>query len=237
MLMTYSQCMEPGAAFAQLGLIKVRETSLPDVLRRVVDLAAWSVPGVAEASVTMVRGLTASTPACTGDLAAALDQSQYTLGHGPCLQAAATTTVESIGDMATESRWPDWTAGALRAGARSSLSIGLPAHAAVNAALNLYATEPAAFDVDAVVVAQAFAGFAGLAMTNDYLNDAQAAFSRYGEAVMDAEALLEQAKGVIIGERHCTAEEAFDVLTAMAQDTDRTVRAVARSLVKHTIRR
>jgi GAF domain-containing protein len=226
--------MEPSNAFAQLGRIKPGETSLRDIFQRVVDLAGLCIPEVTEASVTLVQGKDAHTPACTGGLALALDEAQYELGHGPCMQAASATTIESVSDMATESRWPDWTARALRAGARSSLSIGLPFHATAVGALNFYATEPRAFDDDAIAVAQAFAGYASLAMANAYLDDARATLSRHVEAVMDSGALIEQAKGITIFERRCTPEEAFAILTTMAQDTGRTVRTVAQALVDRT---
>jgi len=71
-------------------------------------------------------------------------------------------------------------------------------------------------------------------MANDYLNDAQVTQSREIEAAMDGEPVIEQAKGIIIGDRRCTAEEAFVVLTTMAQDTNRTVRGVAQALVDRT---
>jgi GAF domain-containing protein len=231
MLMTYRQPMEPSNAFAELGRIKRGESSLREVFQRVVDLAGLSIPEVAEASVTLVQGTDAHTPASTGGLASALDEAQYELGHGPCLHAAAATTIESVSNMATESRWPDWTARALQAGAHSSLSIGLPTHAGISGALNLYATEPHAFDGDAIAVAQGFASYASLAIANDYLNNAKATLSRHMEAAMDTGAVIEQAKGIIIGDRGCTAEEAFAVLTAMANDTHRTVPDVARALV------
>jgi GAF domain-containing protein len=234
MPMTYSPFMDPGDAFAQLGRIRPRETSLHDVFQRVVDLAGLSIHGVTEVSVTMVRDRGAHTPASTGGLASTLDELQYELGYGPCLQAANSTTVESVVDMAAETRWPDWTTGALRAGARSSLSIGLPGHATVGGALNFYATEPHVFDDDAIIVAQAFAGFAGVAMANEFLNEAQATLLRRVEAAMDRGAVIEQAKGVLINERRCTPAQAFTILTTMAQDTDRTVRAVAQEMVNRT---
>ncbi len=116
--MTHAQPMDPSGILAPLARRRPRETSLSGLLQHVVDFAGRTMPEVTEASVTVVQGGTAAhTPACTGDLALALDQTQYELGHGPCLQAASTTTVESVSDMATESRWPDWTARALRAGA------------------------------------------------------------------------------------------------------------------------
>jgi hypothetical protein len=40
-----------------------------DMFQRVVDLAGANIPGVTEASVTVVQGTDAHTPACTGGLA------------------------------------------------------------------------------------------------------------------------------------------------------------------------
>jgi AmiR/NasT family two-component response regulator len=83
-------------------------------------------------------------------------------------------------------------------------------------------------------VAQAFASYASLAIANDYLNNAKTILSRHLEAAMDTGAVIEQAKGIIIGDRRCTPEEAFAVLTTMALDSDRSVRDVARALVART---
>jgi GAF domain-containing protein len=230
-LLTYSHFIQPSDAFARLGRIKPREISLREVFQLVVDLAGRSLPTVVEVSVTMVQGTAAHTPAYSGDLASNLDEWQYKLHQGPCLQAASLISIESVSDMATESRWPNWTARALDAGARSSLSIGMPAHATVSGALNLYATETDAFNDDASAVAQAFASYAGLAMANYHLADAEATLARHLEAAMDSEAVIEQAKGILMGERRCTPEQAFVVLTTMAQDTGRTIRETAVSMV------
>ena len=191
--MTHAQPMGPGDAFAQLSRIKLSETSLRDVFQRVVDLAILTFPEGTEASVTVVHGKDAYTPASTGDLASALDGSQYELGDGPCVRAASAITIESVGDMATESRWSDWAARALEAGVRSSLSIGLPIHDTVSGALNLYATEPHAFDDDTIAVAQALASYASLAMANTYLSNATVTPARHIEAAIASGAVFEQA--------------------------------------------
>jgi transcriptional regulator with GAF, ATPase, and Fis domain len=133
--------------------------------------------------------------------------------------------------MATESRWPDWTSRALQAGAHSSLSIGLPVHEAVSGALNLYATEPGAFDDDAVTVARTFAGYATVAMANAYLYDAKTTLAQHMEMAMKSRAVIEQAKGIIMGERRCTPDEAFAILTKVSQDSNRKLRDVAVALV------
>jgi GAF domain-containing protein len=229
--MTDVHPMDPADAFARLGRIKLSVTDLDGVFQQIADLAKRTIPGVSEASVSVVSAKGPSTPAFTGDLALALDESQYELGHGPCLDAASSTTVQAVTDMTTESRWPDWTSRARQAGAHSSLSIGLPVHEAVTGALNLYATESGAFDDDAVTLAQTFAGYAAVAMANAYLYDAKTTLAQHMEAAMTNRAVIEQAKGIIMGDRRCTPDEAFAILTKISQDTNRKVRDVAAALV------
>jgi AmiR/NasT family two-component response regulator len=48
---------------------------------------------------------------------------------------------------------------------------------------------------------------------------------------MESRAVIEQAKGIIMGERRCTAEEAFQILSKLSQDTNRKLREVATLLV------
>jgi GAF domain-containing protein len=87
-----------------------------------------------------------------------------------------------------------------RPGAYSSLSVGLPTEEAVVGALNIYGTKPQVFNDDATPLAQTFAGQAAVAMANAHLYDSTAVETR---------TVIEQAKAIIMGERRCTAEEAF----------------------------
>jgi GAF domain-containing protein len=229
--MTDIEPMDPTEAFAQLGRIKLSDTDLGGVLDTVAELAKRAIPGAEEVSVTLVRGKGAHTAAFTGDLALNLDESQYETGHGPCLAASATATTLSIPDMATESRWPDWAARSLEAGVNSSLSIGLPVQDTVAGALNIYATKPNTFDDDAIAVGQTFAGYAAVALANAHLHDTTATLAQQLQAAMDSRAVIEQAKGIIMGERRCTPDEAFRILAKVSQDSNRKLRDVAAALV------
>jgi GAF domain-containing protein len=229
--MTDSQPLDPMDAFGRLGRIKLADTDLKGVLDEVAHLAKHTIPGAEEVSVTLVDKKDAYTAAYTGQLALGLDELQYGKGYGPCLDASATATTLSLPDMDTDDRWPDWAARAAEAGARSSLSIGLPMHGQITGALNVYATEPEAFDEDAVILGQTFAGYAAVALTNAHLYDAQATLARQMQAAMQNRAVIEQAKGILMGGRHCTAEEAFAILTRLSQDTNRKLRDVATALV------
>ena len=229
--MTDSQPLEPADAFGRLGRIKLGETDLNGVLDHIAHLAKRTIPGTDDVSVTLITDTAARTVAATGQLALDLDEWQYGHGHGPCLDASASHTTLSLPDMSTEDRWPDWAARAQQAGAHSSLSIGLPIHEQITGALNVYATKPEAFDNDAIVLAQTFAGYAAVALANAHLYDAQANLAQQMQAAMQSRAVIEQAKGIIMGSRRCTPDAAFAILTRISQDSNRKLRDVAAALV------
>jgi GAF domain-containing protein len=231
MIMASNEPMDPAEAFGQLGRVRLSDTNLEGVLDTIAALAKRTVPGAHEVSVTLLRDGKARTAAFTGDLALNLDESQYESGHGPCLDAAAATSTMSVPQMAEERRWPQWTSQALGQGVLSSLSIGLPVQDTVTGALNIYATTPEAFDDDAVVIGQTFAGYAAVALANAHLYDTTANLAQQMQAAMENRAVIEQAKGIIMGDRRCTADEAFRILTKISQDSNRKLRDVATALV------
>jgi GAF domain-containing protein len=224
--------MNPSHAFAQLGQIRLSETDLNAVLKTIAHLAKDTLPGASEVSVTLVRDGKASTAAFTGDVALQLDEAQYEAGHGPCLDASATAATLFVPHTAHECRWPHWAARAAERGVNSSLSIGLPIEEVATGALNIYASEPAAFDDDTIVLAEKFAGYAAIALANAHLYDATATLAQQLQTAMESRAVIEQAKGVIMAARRCTADEAFSILRRLSQDSNRKLRDVAASIVQ-----
>jgi GAF domain-containing protein len=80
----------------------------------------------------------------------------------------------------------------------------LPIQEAVNGALNIYGTTEAAFDDDAVSLAQTFVSYALVALANAHLYDTTATLATNLQAAMETRAIIEQAKGMIMTERRCT---------------------------------
>lgn len=226
----------PADAFGELGRIKLNETHLDEVLRRVADLAKRTIPVVDEASVTLIRGRNAHTAAYTGDLALTLDEWQYEEGGGPCLDGARSAMTLSVPDFTGEKRWPRYVPRALEAGVRSSLSVGMPVTDDVGGALNLYATRPFAFDEAATTLAQTFCEYAVVALANAHLYDETATLAQHMSTAMRNRAVIEQAKGIVMADRRCTPEEAFLILRKLSQDTNRKVRDIAATLVADAYR-
>ncbi len=229
--MTQVEPMDPNEAFAELGSIRLADVDIHTLLDKIAQLAKRTIPGASEVSVTLLQGDKAHTAAFTGELALNLDEVQYERGYGPCLDASTSTASLSVPDTGSDQRWPDWANAARQAGALSSLSIGLPVHEKVTGALNIYATETHAFDDDAIALAQTFAGFAAVGLANAHLYETQATLAGHLQKAMENRAVIEQAKGIIMGDRRCTPEEAFAILTKVSQDTNRKLRDVATALV------
>jgi GAF domain-containing protein len=232
--MTDPQAIKSTDAFAELGRINFRVTDLATALAKVAVLAQRTISGADEVSITLVGAGGAHTAAYTGERAVTVDEWQYRQSHGPCLAAAAANITVTVPDMAGESRWPDWADRAIDAGVHSSMSIGLPLHESVSGAVNVYAAKPHAFDDDAVLLAETFGGYAAVAMANAHRYNG-ATLADQAHAAMDRRAILDQAKGIIMAERRCTADEAFAILAKVSEYSGRDLGDVAAVLVASAV--
>jgi GAF domain-containing protein len=231
---------QPGAsreareAFADLAGVTLLGHSLDTVMEKIAALSKRAVPGTEEASVTLVEGGRPTTVAFTGQLAMDLDERQYVHGHGPCLESIARAEPVRIDSMSAEQRWPDWTAEAVARGARSSLSVPIPVQREVTAALNMYSVDERAFDDAAAGLASTFAMYAGVAIANMHLYQAQVEMAGRTRTDMASAAVLEQAKGIVMAQRRCSAEQALELLVSQARTSKRELRDVAQALVDRT---
>ncbi|MCU1689978.1 MAG: hypothetical protein JWN61_2508 [Pseudonocardiales bacterium] len=218
-------------AMDELGGIVFADEPLADILLRITDIAGRVVPGASAASITLIADGTPTTAASTNPVALELDERQYAAGHGPCLDAARFAHEMPIVDMATEARWPDYTPRALELGVRSSLAIPLPLREAVIGSLNLYATDPHAFDPDAERVARTFASFAAITLYNAQIFADNTALAVQMQEAMASRSVIEQAKGIVMGSRRCSPDEAFNILRTLSQTSNTKLRVVAQALV------
>jgi AmiR/NasT family two-component response regulator len=63
------------------------------------------------------------------------------------------------------------------------------------------------------------------------LYKAQGKVAEQLQAAMASRAVIGQAKGILMGTRGCSAEDAFDILVKLSQDSNRKLREVAQVLV------
>lgn len=218
-------------AFEELGRIALSEASMESVLQTVADLAKRTIPGVDEASVSLVQEDKQTTVVTTGEVALALDEAQYALGRGPCVDAAFGGEVREIPHMTTETRWPEFAEHATRVGVQSAMAVPVPVQQQVLAALNLYSRSGDAFDEEACHLSVEFASFAGVAIANMHLYMSSNQLATQLQQAMKSRAVIDQAKGILMGQRRIPAADAFDLLVALSQASNRKLRDVAQALV------
>jgi GAF domain-containing protein len=218
-----------------LSRVVLAGRTLEEVLSEVTEVAAGGIPGAESTSITMIRNDRGFTAAHFGEMALAADELQYQRGYGPCLDAGRGNVILRVDDMRTEQRWPDYAAHVLETGVRSSLSVPLPYQGTSIGALNIYSTSPRAFatpeSLDAgLQVAEAIA----VAVVNADAHARLTEQARNMRLAMDSRAVIEQAKGVLMAQRHVDADQAFDILREASQRYNRKLRDIATGIVSST---
>jgi GAF domain-containing protein len=209
--------------------------SLEDVLSEITAIATPGIPGAEATSITLVRGDRAFTAAYDGEMALAADELQYQEDAGPCVDAGRGGVVLRVDDMRTETRWPRYVTRVVDTGVRSSLSVPLPYQDTTVGALNIYSSQPRAFaspeSLDAgLQVAEAVA----VAVVNADAHAQLTEHARNMRLAMDSRAVIEQAKGVLMAQRHVDSDQAFEILREASQRYNRKLRDISLGIVAST---
>ncbi|WP_138733621.1 GAF and ANTAR domain-containing protein [Modestobacter excelsi] len=203
-----------------------QQTDPQQVLDRVVNLAVAMVPGADEATITMVRARRhVYSAAATGDLARWFDVLQNETGDGPCLDAMWKQQTTRVDHLAIDPRWPVLGPRAAERGVGSMLCLQLFVHEDTLGALDLLAHAKSAFTDESEHIGLLLASHAAIAVA-----DAQ----KLGHAALALvnRDIIGQAKGILMERFQLTADQAFDVLAKVSQDTNRKLHVVAEDLTR-----
>jgi len=218
-----------------LARIPLADRPLGDVLTDIVQLSQRELIGAESVSITLLRGDRPWTAAHSSEMALRADELQYQRGYGPCMDAGRGGVVLRIDDMRTEKRWPDYAAEVVQHGVRSSLSVPLPVQEAVIGALNVYSTQPNTFATpEALNAGLVVADTVAVAVSNASAHAALSEESANLRLAMESRAVIEQAKGVLMAQRHVDADQAFDMLREASQRYNRKLREIAIGIVAST---
>ena len=204
----------------------VQEHEDPEAtLDEIVGAAVALIPGCDEASISVVVGRRAVTShAPSSDLPRTVDALQESLGQGPCLDAAYEHETVRVADMASETRWPEFSKAALAAGAAGMLSLQLFVEGDNLGALNLFSRSAGAFDDESEHIGLMFAAHAAVAYA--------AAQQQVGmHRVIASRQLIGQAQGILMERHKLTSDQAFALLIRVSQKRNIKLREIAESLV------
>jgi GAF domain-containing protein len=225
---------------SELFAVLLPDTPLTDVLQRVTTLAARTVSNCTAAGITLAQTGRPHTPVYTDERSPKVDQVQYDNDSGPCLDALREGRIFMIADTATESRWPEFCAAAAAVGFRSTLSVPIDVsghRTEVLGALNLYSETPESFDEGSVASTESLAHQAAIVIANAQAYWGAKELSDQLQAALESRAVIEQAKGILMGREGITADKAFEVLVRASQRENRKLRELAAEIVARAERR
>jgi hypothetical protein len=211
--------------FGQLASSLANGVDEPVTQQRLVEFAVRGIPGAEHASMTMIEGSRPPrTTAGTDDLPYQWDRLQYENGEGPCLEAAATSGIESAPDLRTENRWPLFARAIVdQTPVRSMLSFRLFLTEQSRAALNLYATRPGAFTEQSTATGAMFAAYASMAMIAAARQDTANHLTR----ALESNREIGVAMGIMMANGRLTSPQAFEQLRTASQNLNRKLHDIA----------
>ncbi|HVH24097.1 MAG TPA: ANTAR domain-containing protein, partial [Pseudonocardia sp.] len=224
------------AEFARLAESLMNETSVHGVLQRVVQAARVAIPGADLVSVTLRADDRYRTPVQTDPLASRLDELQYRLGEGPCVESTRTPGLGLTfsGNLGAGREYPRFGPSAARLGVHSVLAVGLFATVESvprTGALNLYSFQVGGIDELDRDLAVILAAHASTALAATMASNAAELETAQLRQALNSRDVIGQAKGILMERRGISADEAFDALRRASQSLNVKLARVAQTLV------
>lgn len=206
--------------------------------QRLCDVCAEST-GTTGAGIMLMSGDIPRGPVCTTDSVSELiEQLQYDLGEGPCLDAYnqdRPILEPNLVDPASP-RWPAFTGPALEAGARAVFGFPLQVGAVRLGALNLYNAATGPLTDDQHADALLMAGIVAQALMLLQAGAPAGTVATELEANADFQYVVHQASGMVAAQLDVSVGQALIRLRAHAFGNDRSLTDLARDVVDRRLR-
>lgn len=226
---------EVTGALENLSQVLDEEEDLPVILRRLCEQVVRAIPGTDMASVTLLTDGRPQTAATTDDQALAVDDAQYRAEEGPCLESAKTGQVQRVTVAEVRDRWPAFAQEATRLGVASYLSAPLFMDSEYHGSLNLYGEQAHGFRELDAALSELYTAAAEAAIRNALRYQQSRAHVKQLREALTSRAVIDQAKGIIMGARQISADEAFTLLVERSQRENVKLRDVATRFVADVI--
>ncbi|GAA1582833.1 GAF and ANTAR domain-containing protein [Kribbella karoonensis] len=205
---------------------------LEDLLAKVADVAAKIVEPPASCGITTRYDGEPVTLVASDPRAALIDERQYSLREGPCLDALDSGAAVEVPDQERDRRWSRYGVAAQELGVKASLALPLVVDGSTIGVLNLYGYDrPDTFSEADRERAVAYADQAARTLALAARSVRQSQLGAELEQALASRSVIDQALGVLMGQQRCDARTAFELLRRHSQNNNRKLRDVAADLV------
>ncbi len=210
----------------------LQTASADHLMQQIVEIVVASIDGCTFAGVSMVRNGRPISPVVSDPNVLAIDELQYSMDVGPCLEAMRGDEVMVLApDIEHDARFQPFGAAAAAEGCRAVLAHRLYVDSQSLGSLNLYSDRIGGFSDDDERRAIVLAALASLALHAMLL-----ALDHEGlrEAVVSRD-VIGQAKGILMLREGIDADAAFAELQHLSQSQNIKLRDVAGSIVEEVV--
>lgn len=219
-------------ALTRLSQVLVDGPSLDATLDELLEVAASAAPEVTALTITAIADDGQLTSAAsTDDRARSVDEYEYAIEEGPCIEALATGEEQLVRDARRDDRWPRFTAAALDRGFHTVAGLPLRAPDGTTiGALNAFGARPNGLSEQDLTVLRRVCRPAAAVLVNGRAYRRTRSLSDELAATLEQRAAIHRAVGVLLARDGGTAEAALERLEQLAAARGTPVVELARQL-------
>lgn len=218
-------------AMTELGELRFGVTPIDDAMHRIVQTthAIFHVDGAGLMLVDADHQL--RNVAVSDARFEHLEKLQLVHDEGPCISAYDDKQLVCSEDLREDIRWPTFAAAALDKGVRAVLASPIPYNQEPIGVVGVVSENRRPWSPEGELALLAFTDLAALLIASMLQAEKQTELAGQLQGALNSRAVIEQAKGILMGRQNVSAREAFQQLRALARRERRKLTVVARDIV------
>jgi GAF domain-containing protein len=219
-------------ALTELGKLRFGEMRVEDALQEIVQTthAIFDVDGAGLMLADTDHHL--RNVAVSDERLGHLEELQILHQEGPCITAFDDKELVGTQDLAEETRWPLFSRAAVARGVRAVLASPLPYNQDAVGVVAVLSDDPHPWSPQGELALLAFTDLAALLIASMMQGEQQSELAAQLQNALNSRAVIEQAKGVLIGQQGLSAHEAYVQLRDQARAQRRKLAVVSAELVR-----
>src|SRR5438105_3523944 len=219
-------------ALNELGKLRFGEMRVDDAMHQIVQTthAIFNVNGAGLMLADVDHHLL--NAAVSDERMRHLEELQIRHQEGPCIAAFEDKELVRAEDLMQEGRWPSFSKDALTCGIRAVLASPIPYNQDAVGVVAVTSEDRRPWSAEAELALLAFTDLAALLIASMLLGEQQSELAAQLQLALNSRAIIEQAKGVLIGQQGLTAHDAYTQLRARARAERRKLAIVCAEVVR-----
>ena len=219
-------------ALHELGKLRFGDMRVEDAMREIVQTThtIFDVDGAGLMLADAEHHL--RNVAVSDERLARLEELQVRHHEGPCIAAFEDKALVAAQDLAEDRRWPTFSDAAVAQGIRAVLASPLPYNQDAVGVVAVLSEDRQPWSAEAELALLAFTDLAALLIASMVISEQHSELATQLQGALNSRAVIEQAKGVLIGQQGLSAHAAYEQLRAQARAERRKLVAVSADVVR-----